>query len=461
MIIVGQITTKYNSGLAGNIVNCVKIDNSGNKWIASFSQSGWRETGGEGLTKFNDTTWTVYTTINSDLPSNRVWDIEIDDSSNIWISSGTDSPRYEVNGHLAKYNGMSWTVYDSTNLGVPSLGGRCISIDESGSKWILQGYNLIKYDGINWEVFNMPYDKGIYHEPHCLAIDKNGNLWMGADYDGLLKFDGVNWTIYNQSNSGILSSGVSQINIDNNGNKWIGCREVYGWSGDFIGNGLVKYNNSEWKEIETPIDGPIQNWVKFILTDRNNHKWIGSFGGLTKFDGSEWTRIDKTKYNIENSEWLHNDVYCMAEDNLGVLWIGSRGLVKYDGVNWSVYDPSNSGLSLSWIRCIAVDKSNNKWIGSTEGGLTKFDGTTWESYNTFNSGLPSNGINFIVVDDNDNKWIGTSKGLTVYDGSSGKCITNTSGYQVYHCIAIDNYDNKWIGTDYGLVKFDGTSWECL
>ena len=54
------------------------IDGSGNKWIG---------TDGGGLAKYDGTNWTVYNTSNSGLPDNRVHSIAIDGSGNKWIGT--------------------------------------------------------------------------------------------------------------------------------------------------------------------------------------------------------------------------------------------------------------------------------------------------------------------------------------------------------------------------------------
>jgi hypothetical protein len=41
------------------------------------------------------------------------------------------------------------------------------------------------------------------------------------------------------------------------------------------------------------------------------------------------------------------------------------------------------------VWAIAIDGQGNKWIG-TYGGLAKFDGVNWTVYKTSNSGLPDN-----------------------------------------------------------------------
>ena len=41
---------------------------------------------------------------------------------------------------------------------------------------------------------------------------------------------------------------------------------------------------------------------------------------------------------------------------------------------WTTCDTSNSGLLDHSISCIAIEDSNNIWIGSWDSGLVKFDG---------------------------------------------------------------------------------------
>jgi len=67
------------------LINAIAIDSQGNKWIG---------TNGGGLAKFNDVSWTVYNTSNSGLPHNWVRAIAIDSQGNKWI--GTE-------GRLAVY----------------------------------------------------------------------------------------------------------------------------------------------------------------------------------------------------------------------------------------------------------------------------------------------------------------------------------------------------------------------
>ncbi len=137
---------------------------------------------------------------------------------------------------------------------------------------------------------------------------------------------------------------------------------------------------------------------------------MGQIGGLAKFDGVNWT-----VYNTSNSGLPSNDVLAIAIDGQRNKWIGTdRGLAKFDGARWTVYNTSNSGLPSNDVLAIAIDGQRNKWIG-TDRGLAKFDGARWTVYKTSNSGLPSDYVLAIAIDGQGNKWIGTwGGGLAVY-----------------------------------------------
>ncbi len=101
-------------------------------------------------------------------------------------------------------------------------------------------------------------------------------------------------------------------------------------------------------------------------------------------------------------------IYALA-DNGG-------GLANFNGSNWTVYNTSNSGLPDDQVLALAIDGSDNIWIG-TMFGLAKFDGSDWSMYRTWNSGLPDNLV-FALAIDASNIWIGTwLGGLAVYPAS--------------------------------------------
>ncbi|RLD70893.1 MAG: hypothetical protein DRJ10_19900, partial [Bacteroidetes bacterium] len=52
-------------------------------------------------------------------------------------------------------------------------------------------------------------------------------------------------------------------------------------------------------------------------------------------------------------------------------WEG--GLVNFDGIDWTVYDHTNSGMPYIQIRSLAIDNNDTKWIGTPHKGLAVFN----------------------------------------------------------------------------------------
>ena len=70
--------------------------------------------------------------------------------------------------------------------------------------------------------------------------------------------------------------------------------------------------------------------------------------------------------------------------------------------DWIVYNPANSELPGSQIYSIAVDADGTIWIGTAGFGLVSYDGSTWSTYSTSNSELPGNYVNALAIDGDGN-----------------------------------------------------------
>jgi len=300
-----------------------------------------------------------------------------------------------------------WINYNTTNSDLPSDSIYCIVIDELGNKWIGTSEGLVKFDGTNWTVYNTSNSGLPNNVVWSIAIDGSGNKWIGTELGGLAKFDDTNWTVYNTSNSGLPDNYIHSIAIDGSGNKWIGTYD-----------GLAKFDGTNWIVYNTSNSGLPGNWVNSLAIDGGGNKWIGTYWGLAKFDDTNWTVYNISNSGLPHN-WVHSLAIDGSGNKwIGTLYRDPGGfnpaLAKFDGSNWTVYDNSNSGLPDNFINSLAIDGNGNKWIG-TGGGLAKFDDTNWTVYNTSNSGLPDNDVYSIVIDGSGNKWIGTTGGLAVFN----------------------------------------------
>lgn len=302
--------------------------------------------------------------------------------------------------------GGEWTIYNTSNSGLPYRGITAMTFDEQGNAWIgtgrwwaFEGGGLAKFDGENWTVYNTSNSGLSNNDTVGLSVGPDGSIWCGSE-DGLSRFDGQSWTVYKTSNSGLRSNQAGAPVFDSEGNAWIaaGC--------------VAKFDGQNWTVYYTGNSGLPNNFVTGLGIDAYGDIWAGTFGnGVVKFDGQSWTL-----YNTGNSNLPHNDVSFLDTDDVGNVWVGTYGggIAKFDGQKWTPYGSSNSGLPNNWIWNITVDSEGSVWAG-TKAGLAKFDGTRWTVFNTANSALPDNNVYYAAFEAHGSVWIGTQDGgLAVY-----------------------------------------------
>lgn len=136
---------------------------------------------------------------------------------------------------------------------------------------------------------------------------------------------------------------------------------------------------------------------------------------------------------ITSKEGLaHSSVTAITQDREGYMWIGTvGGLHRYDGNNFLVFNPEKNNpasISNSHIQTLLIDHENNLWIGTLGGGLNRYN-RKQENFSQFinvpddNSSLSSNDVYAICEDEEYNLWIGTyGGGLNLYNKDNGTFI---------------------------------------
>lgn len=194
-----------------------------------------------------------------------------------------------------------------------------------------------------------------------------------------------------------------------------------------------------------------------IVCSRND-VWIGSYGGLIKLD----QQTDQMTFFTKASSGIpSNIIRSLAVDSSENIWIGTDkdGIGKFNGQNTIVYNMNNSQLpSDNWNTEIEVDQYGNIWIGSYR-FLSKFDGSEWKIYEAAPGLVAFHSINDIKFDKKGTVWIGDYRGLSK--------LENNILYQQFggfnketNAIQVDTICNKiWIGTNNdGLYCYDGSNW---
>ncbi|MFO7448146.1 MAG: two-component regulator propeller domain-containing protein [Ignavibacteriaceae bacterium] len=210
----------------------------------------------------------------------------------------------------------------------------------------------------------------------------------------------------------------------------------------------------------TPDDGLSKSSVTRILQDKQGFIWIGTFNGLNRYDGYEFTVY---QYDQGNSHSItHNYISSMIEDHEGRLWVGtSDGLNSYNKTTNSFEryrhnSKTPSSISDSQIEAIFEDSSHRLWIGTRNGGLNLYDRNrkVFEHFvhnKKDAKSLSSNFISAIFENSDGNLWIGHRDGsLDIFNSSQkkfnrltyqGKKLTNSPIMSI-----VQSHNDIWIGT---------------
>ena len=120
-----------------------------------------------------------------------------------------------------------------------------------------------------------------------------------------------------------------------------------------------------------------------------------------------------------NEGLLHNNVYSLFEDRDGFIWVGSGGgLQRYDGKNFKEYSVGKPNiLTSSEIRIITQTADGAIWISQSGNRLFRLE---YGQFKVFNSkeneshGLDARQVFCLVPNPDSSLWVGTENGLRLY-----------------------------------------------
>ena len=196
----------------------------------------------------------------------------------------------------------------------------------------------------------------------------------------------------------------SAFAIDNLGNKWIGFNN----SGNTNSLQLVRFNGTNWDSFpHIP-----KRKINALAVDAVNNLWIGTDSGLVMFDG-----VVFTNYNTSNSGIASNKIISLATGG-GNIYAGTySGLCVFNGTIFTNYNHALNNLSHDTIYSITYESSSAVWLGNV-GGLEKFYGSGFSYYNNL-GGIGSDQVNCIYIDQANNKWLGTNaNGVVKFDNTN-------------------------------------------
>ena len=209
-----------------------------------------------------------------------------------------------------------------------------------------------------------------------------------------------------------------------------------------------------WREADSwrQPQGLPQDTVFSIAQSRDGYMWVGTRGGLARFDGVRFTTFDdRGKDPLREIEiWA-----LLAEDD-GSLWVGTYGggLARLVNGRFSVFT-TKDGLVNNFVRNLARDASGALWIG-TDAGLSRFEHGRFTNF-TVEDGLSHKGVRSLHADPDGAVWIATKSGIDTV--RAGRIVNLTfpepRPTAVIDAVHRDRQGALWVGTQEGLFRFAG------
>jgi ligand-binding sensor domain-containing protein len=498
-----------NTGVGGDYFNAMTIDSAGNKWFGAFMP--YQDNGS--LTMFNDSFFVNYSDIDGYIPWYESFTVEIDHAARVWFGTKFGLSIFD------QFNG-TWTTYTSANSPLNPDGVYDAAFDSQNNAWLVTGDQLqtlnylVKFDGTTWTTLLVNNQAGI--SPISVAVDHNDNVWVGTQGNALYKYNGTTWTHYTPFTQ-VSSDYIYDIDVDSSGTVW--CASDLG---------VDYFNGSAWQHYNYQ-NSTIPFGDAKSISVKGNKILVGidATGGQAVFEyfnGTTWTQYDVQAPSFQNN---CKDV---AIDNDGTLWIIGWGYAEHFNpvtLQHRHFDSFTTSFNDLNFQSLFIDSKNRKWIASDGTGVSMWDGTNWyvngrgvygggfnplwlnypdisqgtstgedicedafgniwiayndfdgsiikipngnlqdtsafEYFNTANAGVNLSQTNKIKSSASGDIWAGSAfTGISIYNQSSQTWSHVTSA--VYTNAGVwdlepDNGNGMWVATGTGLYHFDGTNW---
>jgi ligand-binding sensor domain-containing protein/signal transduction histidine kinase len=195
-------------------------------------------------------------------------------------------------------------------------------------------------------------------------------------------------------------------------------------------------------------DGLPEQTVQAFAQTADRYLWIGTTGGLLRFDGARFSVFDH-----ENTPELNeNSVFALMASRDGSLWVGTEGggLLRYQAGKFRAYG-LREGLSDSFVRALLEDRHGTIWVG-TDNGLLRFAGDRLERVDNVD-GVPAIAVHAIAEDHSGGLWVGGSRLLRLDPGGIHEYHLEGGISQNRVKSILETRDHTvWVGTVSGLHR---------
>ncbi len=199
----------------------------------------------------------------------------------------------------------------------------------------------------------------------------------------------------------------------------------------------------------TSDEGLPQNSIQAILQDKDGYIWVGTQGGLVRFDGVTFTTFS----SANTPEFIHDDIQDLAQTADGALWIATYGggLVKYDHHEFSRLDVPGLIDGRTAVRALDVGIHGELLIGTFDQGLFIWDGQNLTKVD-IPPAMALAQVKDLLESADGTTWVSTNKGLFSRKNGQWSAVSLPQGH--HHAtgsLYLDTDQSMWVGAPDGLI----------
>ncbi len=338
---------------------------------------------------------------------------------------------------LVRFDGVRFTVFDFINT--PALQGRtirCLATDASGTLWIGTDEGLTRMSGGTFSAVPAPPGVPLRHL-HALLPTKDGALWIATNSHGLLRFFEGRFQVWTADN-GLAADRVAAIAEDGKGNLWVGTP-----------GGLQRWDGTALRA--GPSLGGASHTVLSLVVDQDGTLWAGTE------DGTVYQLHGEHMEPVPEASLPGAPVEALFVDRQNTLWVGStgRGMLRLAHGRRFTLD-SSQGLVSNTVVAFLEDREDNLWIGASEGGLHRFKDAPFTTLGP-PEGLPHDVLSALYEARDGSLWF-AGLGTGVSRWRDGKVSTWTTREGLIHdrvrSIAEAPDGSLWFASQTGLSRWE-------
>lgn len=334
-------------GMTTRYINSVALDQEGSIWFGTVA----------GIWRNDRRMWSKELADSSILGINQIMDILVDDRNQVWIATRGAGVRLKYSGDES--TNSDGVRFDTENSALPIGFVSSLTQGPSGI-WAGTFVGVARYD-YGTDTWSQPIEADALPNPSVESIHAQDEwVWIGTS-DGLAVYNSA--TNQLRSFSDLADQRVQAITVDTTGKVWAGTQ-----SGDlYVADTRLGMDALVWELNPLPGSNGTSSAspITALAVDLTQGRgiWVGTSGrGIFYWDGDGW------QGQIGASQLPSSLIYTLYADPLhDSLWIGSEGgVTRYDGLTWKTLFVEGI-LPNASIHAIARSQGGHYWFGGNDG----------------------------------------------------------------------------------------------